>query len=86
MIKERNERAAALKSKGNAAYTQRQFSKAAQLYTQAIEITYKPEAVYWSNRAACLYSVSALYCQRTQSLCRLHELFPADVGPGGGGL
>jgi len=53
MVQERNKRAAALKMKGNTAYTQRQFSKAAQFYTQAVEITYKPEAVYWSNRAAC---------------------------------
>ena len=65
MMQERNKRAATLKMKGNTAYTQRQFSKAAQIYTQAIEITYKPEAVYWSNRAACPWYLFALYCQCT---------------------
>ncbi|PSR77738.1 hypothetical protein PHLCEN_2v7722 [Hermanssonia centrifuga] len=50
---ERSKVAASLKTKGNTAYSQRQFSKAALFYTKAIEITPKPEPIYYSNRAAC---------------------------------
>lgn len=54
-MQERTKRAASLKTKGNSAYQQRQFSKAAQLYTQAIQMSVVPEAVFYSNRAACKY-------------------------------
>jgi mitochondrial import receptor subunit TOM70 len=45
--------AAALKAKGNNAYQQRKFAQAAELYTQAIDLSPKPEPVFYSNRAAC---------------------------------
>jgi mitochondrial import receptor subunit TOM70 len=48
--------AAALKAKGNNAYQLRKFTQAAELYTQAIEISPKPEPVFYSNRAACEFS------------------------------
>lgn len=48
---ERKEYAAKLKEAGNKAYGQKDFPKAIALYSQAIIC--KPEAVYYSNRAAC---------------------------------
>ncbi|KAJ7119668.1 mitochondrial outer membrane translocase receptor TOM70 [Mycena epipterygia] len=45
--------AASFKTKGNAAYSSKKFVIAARLYTTAIEVTSKPEPVYYSNRAAC---------------------------------
>ncbi|CEL60207.1 Mitochondrial import receptor subunit tom-70 OS=Neurospora crassa (strain ATCC 24698 / 74-OR23-1A / CBS 708,71 / DSM 1257 / FGSC 987) GN=tom-70 PE=2 SV=2 [Rhizoctonia solani AG-1 IB] len=50
---ERLKRAADLKSRGNSAYTQRNFELAVELYSQAISMSPKPEAVFYSNRAAC---------------------------------
>ncbi|KAG6810107.1 hypothetical protein H0H92_013269 [Tricholoma furcatifolium] len=50
---ERAKVAATYKEKGNAAYKDRQYNEAAALYTQAIQVTPKPEPVYFSNRAAC---------------------------------
>ncbi|CAE6437418.1 unnamed protein product [Rhizoctonia solani] len=50
---ERLKRAADLKSRGNSAYTQRNFELAVDLYSQAIAMSPKPEAVFYSNRAAC---------------------------------
>ncbi|KAJ2913263.1 hypothetical protein MD484_g7151, partial [Candolleomyces efflorescens] len=50
---ERSKYAAAFKTKGNAAYTKRNFTEAADFYTKAIQVTPKPEPVFYSNRAAC---------------------------------
>ncbi|GJJ14176.1 hypothetical protein Clacol_008437 [Clathrus columnatus] len=50
---ERTKMAATLKSSGNAAYNSKKFTEAIDFYTRAIEISPKPEAVYYSNRAAC---------------------------------
>ncbi|KIY44657.1 mitochondrial outer membrane translocase receptor TOM70, partial [Fistulina hepatica ATCC 64428] len=50
---ERTKIAAAFKAKGNAAYQACKFTTAADLYTRAIEVSPKPEPVYYSNRAAC---------------------------------
>jgi len=50
---ERTNRAAALKASGNAAYAQRNFADAVEFYTRALEVSPKPEAVFYSNRAAC---------------------------------
>ncbi|ELU37069.1 ADP/ATP carrier receptor [Rhizoctonia solani AG-1 IA] len=50
---DRLKRAAELKSRGNSAYTQRDFELAVNLYSQAIAMSPKPEAVFYSNRAAC---------------------------------
>ena len=52
-LQERAKVAATLKAKGNGAYQQKLYSKAAEYYTKAIEVTPKPEPVYFSNRAAC---------------------------------
>ncbi|KAL5638697.1 hypothetical protein ACGC1H_003154 [Rhizoctonia solani] len=52
-VEERLKRAADYKSRGNSAYTQRNFELAVDLYTQAIAMSPKPEAVFYSNRAAC---------------------------------
>ncbi|GLB42705.1 putative tetratricopeptide repeat [Lyophyllum shimeji] len=50
---ERTRLAASFKEKGNAAYKDRRFAQAAVFYTRAIEVTPKPEPVFYSNRAAC---------------------------------
>ena len=55
---ERSKLAASLKAKGNSAYSSRQFSTAAEHYTRAIEVSPKPEAVFYSNRAACYVNMS----------------------------
>ncbi|KAI0795831.1 ADP/ATP carrier receptor [Abortiporus biennis] len=55
---ERTKAAASLKAKGNSAYQQRQFVKAADLYSRAIAVTPKPEPVFYSNRAACYVNMS----------------------------
>ncbi|CCL98887.1 uncharacterized protein FIBRA_00894 [Fibroporia radiculosa] len=55
---ERTKVAASLKAKGNGAYQQRKYSIAADLYTRAIEVTPKPEPVFFSNRAACYVNMS----------------------------
>lgn len=52
-LEERLSRAADLKTRGNSAYTSRHFEQAVDLYTQAIAMSPKPEAVFYSNRAAC---------------------------------
>ncbi|KAI0723638.1 hypothetical protein C8Q72DRAFT_56315 [Fomitopsis betulina] len=57
-VEERSKVAAALKARGNAAYSSRQFSTAIDLYTRAIEVTPKPEPVFYSNRAACYINLS----------------------------
>ncbi|CAG7854781.1 Mitochondrial import receptor subunit tom70 AltName: Full=72 kDa mitochondrial outer membrane protein; AltName: Full=Mitochondrial import receptor for the ADP/ATP carrier; AltName: Full=Mitochondrial precursor proteins import receptor; AltName: Full=Translocase of outer membrane tom70 [Serendipita indica DSM 11827] len=67
--RERTKRATALKTKGNTAYQQRQFAKAAQLYTQAIEMAVVPEAVFYSNRAACYVNYSPPQHERVVADC-----------------
>ncbi|KAF8574467.1 TPR-like protein [Ramaria rubella] len=57
-IEDRTKTAAGLKASGNSAYSQRKFSDAADLYTRAIEVSPKPEAVFYSNRAACYVNMS----------------------------
>ncbi|KAG8835674.1 TOM (translocase of outer membrane) complex component [Serendipita sp. 399] len=68
-VPERAKRAAALKTKGNSAYQQRQFSKAALLYTQAIEMAVTPEAVFYANRAACYVNFSPPQYERVVADC-----------------
>ncbi|KAF8639068.1 hypothetical protein AX16_010374 [Volvariella volvacea WC 439] len=41
------------KALGNDAYKARDFQRAALLYTRAIEVSVKPQAVFYCNRAAC---------------------------------
>ncbi|KAJ7641549.1 ADP/ATP carrier receptor [Roridomyces roridus] len=57
-LEERTALAASFKSKGNGAYSTKKFDAAAELYTIAIEITPKPEPVYYSNRAACYVNMT----------------------------
>ena len=53
IFQERQKVANSFKARGNSAYQAREFAKAAELYTRAIEISPKSEPVYYSNRAAC---------------------------------
>lgn len=53
---ERKHWAIKLKEAGNHAYGSKDFNKAIELYTKAI--TCKPEAVYYSNRAACFNALA----------------------------
>ena len=46
--------AAALKAEGNVAYKDQDYKTAVELYTKAIEVSPKEEAVFYSNRAACM--------------------------------
>ncbi|KAK0452993.1 ADP/ATP carrier receptor [Desarmillaria tabescens] len=55
---ERTALATSYKAKGNAAYQQRQFTTAAELYTRAIQVSPKAEPVFYSNRAACYMNSS----------------------------
>ncbi|KAL1674312.1 hypothetical protein EV122DRAFT_269598 [Schizophyllum commune] len=55
---ERQKVANSFKARGNSAYQAREFAKAAELYTRAIEISPKSEPVYYSNRAACYINLS----------------------------
>lgn len=50
---ERASLAAQYKSRGNAAYQKRDFTRAIELYSKAIAVAAVPEAVFFSNRAAC---------------------------------
>ncbi|KAJ6632484.1 hypothetical protein B0H10DRAFT_2206835 [Mycena sp. CBHHK59/15] len=54
----RSSLAASFKTKGNAAYSTKKFADAAQLYTLAIEVSPKPEPVFYSNRAACYVNMT----------------------------
>ena len=50
---ERTKVAASFKEKGNNAYKDRRYEHAAKLYSRAIELSVKPEPVFYANRAAC---------------------------------
>jgi len=54
-IQDRTKVAASFKAKGNSAYQGKNFEEAAELYTKAIQVSPKPEPVFYSNRAACKY-------------------------------
>ncbi|KAF8152250.1 ADP/ATP carrier receptor [Crassisporium funariophilum] len=55
---ERIKNASFLKAQGNTAYQSRNFSRAIDLYTRAIEMSPKPEPVFYSNRAACYVNMT----------------------------
>ncbi|KIN96739.1 hypothetical protein M404DRAFT_927158 [Pisolithus tinctorius Marx 270] len=57
-VDDRIKRAGCLKSRGNAQYQARRFTQAAELYTQAIQVSPKPEPIFHSNRAACYLNMS----------------------------
>lgn len=50
---ERNKLGAELKDRGNKFYAKKQFEKAVECYTKAVEVSVKKDAVFYSNRAAC---------------------------------
>lgn len=53
---ERNTLGATLKDRGNKLYSKKEFKKAVECYTKAIEVSVKKDAVFYSNRAACEYA------------------------------
>ncbi|KAF8346257.1 hypothetical protein F5887DRAFT_960979 [Amanita rubescens] len=55
---ERTKKASEYKSKGNTAYTGKDFARAVELYTQAIQVSPKADSVFYSNRAACYINMS----------------------------
>ncbi|KAJ7640366.1 hypothetical protein DFH06DRAFT_1137820 [Mycena polygramma] len=57
-LEERTALAASFKTKGNLAYSSKKFDVAAGLYTLAIDVSPKPEPVYYSNRAACYVNMT----------------------------
>ncbi|KAJ7079367.1 hypothetical protein C8R43DRAFT_1053150 [Mycena crocata] len=57
-LSDRTALAASFKTKGNAAYSTKKFAVAARLYTLAIDVSPKPEPVYYSNRAACYVNMT----------------------------
>ncbi|KAJ7705649.1 hypothetical protein B0H16DRAFT_701526 [Mycena metata] len=57
-LEERSALAASFKTKGNTAYAAKKFAVAARLYTLAIDVSPKPEPVYYSNRAACYVNMT----------------------------
>ncbi|KAJ6524423.1 ADP/ATP carrier receptor [Mycena vulgaris] len=57
-LEDRSALAASFKTKGNGAYSTKKFAAAARLYTLAIDVSPKPEPVYYSNRAACYVNMT----------------------------
>lgn len=53
--------AASFKAKGNASYQSKDFEEAAELYTKAIQVSPKPEPVFYSNRAACKSFITRIF-------------------------
>jgi len=74
--------ATSLKSQGNTAYQARKFEVAVTYYTRAIEVAVTPEAVFYSNRAACRLLT---YQSMTVGLLnhRLRELLSTESRLGG---
>lgn len=50
---ERNALGATLKDRGNKLYSKKEFKKAVECYSKAIDVSVKKDAVFYSNRAAC---------------------------------
>ncbi|KAM6499749.1 hypothetical protein JOM56_005257 [Amanita muscaria] len=57
-VEERTKKASEYKAEGNAAYTAKNLARAVELYTQAIRVAPKADAVYYCNRAACYINVT----------------------------
>ncbi|KIK92672.1 hypothetical protein PAXRUDRAFT_146797 [Paxillus rubicundulus Ve08.2h10] len=66
---ERIKVAGTLKSRGNNLYQTRKFEQAADFYTQAIEVSPRPEPVFFSNRAACFVNMSPPQFERVVADC-----------------
>ncbi|KAK8850687.1 hypothetical protein IAR55_004607 [Kwoniella newhampshirensis] len=54
----KNQLGASLKDRGNKLYSKKEFKKAVECYTKAIEISVRKDAVFFSNRAACYTNFS----------------------------
>ena len=52
---DRNALGATLKDRGNKLYAKKDFKKAVECYSKAIDVSVKKDAVFYSNRAACGY-------------------------------
>ncbi|KIJ19674.1 hypothetical protein PAXINDRAFT_69403 [Paxillus involutus ATCC 200175] len=68
-IDERIKVAGTLKTRGNNLYQTRKFEQAADFYTQAIEVSPRPEPVFFSNRAACFMNMSPPQFERVVADC-----------------
>ncbi|KAF8834259.1 mitochondrial outer membrane translocase receptor TOM70 [Paxillus ammoniavirescens] len=68
-VDERIKVAGTLKSRGNNLYQTRKFEQAADFYTQAIEVSPRPEPVFFSNRAACFMNMSPPQFERVVADC-----------------
>ncbi|WOO81924.1 Mitochondrial import receptor subunit tom70 [Vanrija pseudolonga] len=55
---ERNALGATLKDRGNKLYSKKEFKKAVECYSKAIDVSVKKDAVFYSNRAACYTNYS----------------------------
>nr|XP_019050831.1 mitochondrial outer membrane 72K protein [Kwoniella bestiolae CBS 10118]OCF29761.1 mitochondrial outer membrane 72K protein [Kwoniella bestiolae CBS 10118] len=53
-----NNLGASLKDRGNKLYSKKDFQKAVECYTKAIEVSIRKDAVFFSNRAACYTNFS----------------------------
>ncbi|KAF8429982.1 mitochondrial outer membrane translocase receptor TOM70 [Boletus edulis BED1] len=68
-LEERVKQAASLKIRGNSLYQTRKFEQAIDLYTQAIQVSPRPEPVFYSNRAACYMYMSPPQHERVVADC-----------------
>ncbi|KAN0078116.1 hypothetical protein V8E55_010173 [Tylopilus felleus] len=68
-FEERVKQAASLKTRGNTLYQARNFEQAIDLYTQAIQVSPRPEPVFYSNRAACYMYMSPPQHERVVEDC-----------------
>lgn len=55
---ERNALGKTLKDRGNKLYSKKDFKRAVECYTKAIEVSVQKDAVFYSNRAACYVNYS----------------------------
>jgi import receptor subunit TOM70 len=77
---DRNALGATLKDRGNKLYSKKDFKKAVECYTKAIEVSVKKDAVFYSNRAACEYAPSRERQEgATTDALRLHQLLAPRV-------
>lgn len=85
---DRNALGATLKDRGNKLYAKKDFKKAVECYSKAIEVSVKKDAVFYSNRAACEYSFGLPRRRRisvrilgVMLTIRLHQLLSSRVRP-----
>lgn len=64
-MQERTKLANELKTRGNELYQKRDFHAAVDFYTRAIEASPQPDAIFYSNRAACKLVLDTALCSGT---------------------